>query len=489
MPTVKTQYVLARRVARNAIYNSSATLIGNVSGLIITVFLARALGPENFGIYSLSVSVAFLVLAFTDLGVNQTLIRYVSDASGRGNTSLARGYVRELGKIKLTLTALTSLTLFLLSDFLAENAFHSGEVATPLKIVSIFIFLHPLSGFLTGIFNGLNDFRANFVRSVTYELFRAVSIISLVYAGYSVVGAILGFVIATLAALLALTILLLRNYRSYIFGFAEKIELKRVLRFTGYLTIGSIAWTVFAYVDSVMIGMFMAPEYVGYYRASYSIISAIAGILSLPAVLFPVFVQLEGEDLRNAFSRVFRYSAMLAVPASFGLPAISREVVLAVYGSDYLAAAPVFWVLSFLILRSAVGFWAVIFNAKEKPEYPVRTTIVGMALNIVLNYLMIPVLGIVGAAIATLTSNVAVWSILAFLSRREFGIFFTPSHMAKPAIASLVMLVFLIHVTPGTITEGVAAVLSGAVVYFAALYLIRGVGREDLEYLMRVLGR
>ncbi len=481
--------MLARKVARNAIYNSSATLIGNISGLIITVFLARALGPENFGIYSLSISVAFLVLAFTDLGVNQTLIRYVSEAVGMENTSLARGYIRELGKMKLMLTTLTSLTLFLLSDFLAENAFHSEEMATPLKIVSIFIFFYPLSGFLIGIFNGLNDFRANFIRSATYELFRVTSIIALVYAGYSVIGAILGFVIATIAALLALTILFLHYYRPYIFGFAEKIELKRVLRFTGYLTIGSIAWTVFAYVDSVMIGMFMAPEYVGYYRASYSIIGAIAGILSLPAVLFPVFVQLEGEDLKNAFNRVFRYSAMLAVPASFGLPAISREVVLAVYGSDYLAAVPVFWVLSFLILRSAVGFWAIIFNAKEKPEYPVRTTIVGMVLNIVLNYLMIPVLGIVGAAIATLTSNVAVWSILAFLSRREFGIFFSPSYMAKPAIASLAMLAVLIHITPRTVSEGIAAVLFGVVVYFVALYLIRGVGREDVKYFMRVFSR
>ncbi len=481
--------MLARRVARNALYNSSATLIGNVSGLIITIFLARTLGPENFGIYSLSISVAFLVLAFTDLGVNQTLIRYVSDATGRGNISLARGYIRELGKMKLMLTALTSLTLFLLSDFLAENAFHSGEIATPLKIVSIFIFLHPLSGFLTGIFNGLNDFRANFIRSATYELFRAVSIISLVYAGYSVVGAILGFVIATLIALLALTTLFLRNYRTYIFGFAEKIELKRVLRFTGYLTVGSIAWTVFAYVDSVMIGMFMSAEYVGYYRASYSIISALSGILSLPIVLFPVFVQLEGKSLKDAFNKVFKYSAMLAVPASFGLPAISREVVFAVYGPEYFDAIPVFWILSFLILRSAVGFWAVIFNAKEKPEYPVRAIITGMTMNIVLNYLMIPAFGIVGAAVATLISNITVWSILAYLSKREFEIFFSPAHMAKPVIASMVMLAVLILFTPTTIPEGVALVMVGASVYFATLYAIRGIEKEDVEYFMKVLGR
>lgn len=129
-----------------------------------------------------------------------------------------------------------------------------------------------------------------------------------------------------------------------------------MLRFTGYLTIGGIASIVFTYVDSVMIGIFMPAEYVGYYRASYTVIGAVAGILSLPLALFPVFVQLEGDDLRNAFNRVFKYSAMLAVPASFGLLAISKEIVLVIYGPEYLSAVPVFWILSFLIVRSALGF-------------------------------------------------------------------------------------------------------------------------------------
>ncbi len=488
-PSDKTQLVIARKVARNAVYNSSATLIGNVSGLIITVFLARALGPDNFGIYSLSISIAFLVLVFTDLGINQTVIRYVSFALGKNNLPMLRGYIRELAKMKIVLMTISAFSLFTLSGHLAVYAFHDERLTIPIKIVSIFIFLYSLSGFLTGIFNGLNDFRANFIKSITYELFRVTSIVILVFLGYSVIGALFGFIIATLASICVLAILLFRNYGECIFGSIERIELRRVVRFTGYLTIGSIAWTVFAYVDSVMIGMFMSAEYVGYYRASYSIIGAVAGILSLPAVLFPVFVQLEGRDLENAFNRVFKYSAMLAVPASIGLPAISKEVVLAVYGSKYLAAIPVFWVLSFLILRSAVGFWGVIFNAKEKPEYPVRAILLGMVMNIALNYVMIPALGIVGAAIATLTSNVAVWSILAYLSKREFGIFFSPSHILKPVIASLIMLVFLIYATPTTILEGIAVVLVGAAIYFVSLYAVRGVGKEDLGYFLEILGR
>ncbi|WP_456369180.1 flippase [Geoglobus sp.] len=481
--------MLARRVAKNAIYNSSAVLIGNISGLIITIYLARALGPENFGLYSLSISVAFLVLTFTDLGITQTLVRYISEAYGKGNRPLVRGYIKELGKVKLILAVSVSATLLIISNYLALSVFHNEKMATPLRIVSLFILVHPLSTFLTGIFNGLNDFRANLVRSIVYELFRVVSILLLVTLGFAVIGAISGFVIASAASAVSLLALLLRNYRDVITGRAEKINLKRVVRFTGYLTVGSIAWTVFAYVDSVMIGMFLPEEYVGYYRAGYSIIGAVAGILSLPVVLFPVFVQLEGDDLKNAFNRVFKYSAILAVPASMGLPAISREIILVVYGREYLAALPVFWILSFLILRSAVGFWAVIFNAKEMPEYPVKSILIGMALNIALNYAMIPVFGISGAAAATLTSNAVVWGILAYLSKRQFDIFFSPQHLTRPAFAGFVMTAFLLTQKPATLVQGVIAVLVAVVLYFAVLYAIRGVDRGDIEYILRIIGK
>lgn len=479
--------MLVKKVARNAVYNSSAILVGNISGIIITIFLTRTLGDVNFGVYSLATSIALLVMALTDMGINQTVVRYVSDALGKNDVLLVRGYIRELGKVKFVLTIVISISLFLLSDTLSTNVFHKPSLSLPLKVMSGFVLFYSLSGFFIGVFNGLNDFKANFVKSVIYEFSRVTTTITLVILGYSVIGAIFGFVIASLASLSCLVIILLKKYNTYIVGKAKKIDIRRVFKFTGYLTVGSIAWTVFAYVDSVMIGIFLPAEYVGYYRASYTVIGAVAGVLSLPAVLFPVFVQLEGENLKNAFNRVFKYSAMLAVPASFGLLAISKEIVLVIYGPDYLSAVPVFWVLSFLIVGSAVGFWGAIFNAKEMPEYPLKVRVAGMVLNVVLNYLLIPEFGIVGAAVATTVSNVVVWSVLAYLSKIHFDVFFTPSHLLKPIAASLAMVGFLVVFNPRSLLEGVLMIFVGTMVYFVTLYTIKGIGKEDLKYLLETL--
>jgi len=70
-------------VLKNSIYNSSALLIGNVAGLILTIILARLLQSELFGIYHLALAIAFLLLTFADLGINGTVVRYVSYACGR----------------------------------------------------------------------------------------------------------------------------------------------------------------------------------------------------------------------------------------------------------------------------------------------------------------------------------------------------------------------------------------------------------------------
>lgn len=480
--------MLARKVFRNVVYNSSSVLIANIVGVVVTIYVARALRPELFGIYSLALSIAFLLLTFTDLGINATLVRYVAYAYGKRDYELVRGYIRGLSKLKVFLVLAVSVALYISSDVLSIYVFHKPPLSNPLKVASLFILFFSLSGFVVAIFNAFNNFKPNLVRSLVYEFSRLFFIVMLVSVGLSVTGALLGFVIASFFALTALLVLLLKKYRSLVFGSIKPIQRKRVVRFTSYLTIGSITWVVFAYVDSVMIGMFLPAEEVGHYRAAYNIIGAIAGLVSIPTVMFPVFVQLEGRELKNAFNRVFKYTAIFSFPIVFGLIHLGKQLIGFVYGNDYLPAVPVLYVLSFLILRSALGFWGVIFSAKEKPEYPVYISFFAMILNIILNYFMILRWGIVGAGIATVVSNVFSWVALAYLSKIMFNVFPRVGHLVKPLVSSLIMFYVISQFKTSSLFEGGLVVLIGAVTYFAILLLFRGLIKEDFEYLRMILG-
>ncbi len=354
--------------------------------------------------------------------------------------------------------------------------------------MALYLTFFSLAGFLNSIFNAFNDFRANLVRALVYEVSRVSLIFIFLYLGLSVVGALLGFVGASLLSFLALLAMLLARMRNFVFGKAKQVDWKRIVRFTGYLTVGSISWTVFAYVDSVMIGIFLPSEEVGFYRAAYNIVNAVAGIVALPGVLFPVFVQLEGRDLTRAFDRILRYASIIAFPCSFGLGVIAEPLIRFVYGSEYLPASGVMAVLSLLILRSALGFWGALFSSKEMPEYPVYATFVGMILNIVLNYLLILKMGILGAAIATVISNGVVWFVLAILSSRFFGVAVRASYILKPMLSASIMAGLLYYAGFASLVDAIFKVFAGAVIYFVVLYVLRGFGREDVEYFLEVMG-
>ncbi len=219
-------FVLAKRVFRNILYNSSSVLIANVVGVVVTIYVARALKPELFGIYSLALSIAFLLLTFTDLGINTTLIRYVAHAYGLKDHELVRGYIRSLSKLKVVLVIFTSLLLFTTSDV---HVFHKPMLSMPLKVMSAFVLFFSLLGFINSIFNAFNDFKANLIRALTYEFSRLFFIILFVSIGLSVVGALLGFVVASFLALMALLVLLLKNVRQLIKPLASSLVMFYIL--------------------------------------------------------------------------------------------------------------------------------------------------------------------------------------------------------------------------------------------------------------------
>ncbi len=244
---------------------------------------------------------------------------------------------------------------------------------------------------------------------------------------------------------------------------------------------------VFAYVDSVMIGMFLPAEEIGYYRAAYNIVSAVSGLVSIPAVMFPVFVQLEERDLKKAFNRAFRYTVILCFPVIISTIVLGRVFITFVYGSDYLPALKPLYVLSTLILGSSFSFWSILFNAREKPECPVYVTFVAMIMNIVLNYFLILKLGMIGAGIATVISNAFSWIVLGILSKRVLGIFPNLEHILKPTISSVFASVFILLFKSNSIFGELVILTLSIFIYFFTLLVIGGISREDYRYVKEFL--
>lgn len=470
--------MLARTVMKNVIYNSSSLLVASISGLIVVIFLARALGPELFGIYSLSISIAYIFLIFADLGISEAAKRYIADAVAKDDYGLAGGYFRFLFRLKLALSLLVSAIVAIFANPLSQV--FGKPIAEPLLILSLFLFLFSIKNLFLGVANAMNDFKLNFFESAISGVAKLLFTFLLILLGLSLLGAVLAVTISAIAAMFFVIYYVWGMYPR-IFTSKGKVDEFRVLRFITFTALLSSTWVVFANVDVVMIGYFLEAEEVAFYRAAFNIISAISGLIAVPSVLLPVFVKLEGEDLSKAFLRTFKFSSALCIPAAFGTIAIAKNLLLFAYGAEYVPGLSVLQVLSLLLISPSFGIYGAVFSSKEKPELNFYPLVLSMFLNVALNFVLIPILGIEGAAIATVSSNVAFWALLVAIGAKEFSIFPRPEFVAKPIFSSLVMFLVAMNFDSMLLTIPISVL-----VYSALMFLVRGITKEDIDFLRAI---
>ncbi len=471
--------MLARTVMKNVTYNSSSLLVANLTGLLVVIFLARALKPELFGIYSLSLSIVYIFAVFTDLGINSATTRYIADAVAKNDYNLAGGYFYFLFKFKFILTLAISAIVAISATSLSQ--IFEKPIAEPLLILSLFLFLSSMNSLFLSIANAMNDFKLNFLNQTLSGTTKLFFTLLLVFLGLSLLGAILAIVISAVITLTFAVYYVLRKYRN-LFVVKKSVEKKRLLRFIAFTAVLSTTWVIFANVDMVMIGYFLEAKEVAFYRAGFSIITAIAGFISIPAVLLPVFVKLEGEDLNRAFLRAFKYSVALCIPSAFGTIAIAENLLLFAYGIDYIPGLNAMKILAFLMVSPAFGIYGAIFSSKEKPELNFYPLMLSMSLNVALNWALIPIYGIEGAAIATVISNVVFWALLMFICAKEFAIYPRVEFIAKPIFCSSLMFLLATKVDSTLLTIPISIF-----VYSALMFLVKGVTKEDVEFIRAIV--
>jgi len=489
---------LKERLIKNSFWAFASSLINRAGALIFTIILARFLLPEKYGVYSIVLSTAMIFFTFADLGINSTLVRYVSHAISKDKRKTYL-YYNYLLKLKLILAFAVSTSLLILSYPLAFNFFKNSSLFLPFIIASVYIFILSLETFYTSFFYTIEKIKYISIKESLNQILRIVFALFVFYFianAYHVIGIFSSYILISLL----MTAFAFYYAKRLIPSISEKpkemikIDKKRVLKFTGFLTIASISTVFFSYIDSVMLGFFLKPEYVGYYRAAFSLVIGVSAIIFAPtSILLPIFTKLAKKKTQAAINQIFKYLSILAIPASFGLFTLGKYFIRFFYGYSYLPASLPLYFLSFILIPFVyVSVLLQLFSAEEKPQiFAILITIISLV-NVVLNYILIKSLLLIseiwataGAAIATLISWVLYFVLSIYFAKKETKTRISFSHLLKPVIASVVMASAIFYITNFfkdiTFVIGALEVLLGVFVYFAILFVINGIKKEDLE--------
>jgi len=306
-----------------------------------------------------------------------------------------------------------------------------------------------------------------------------------VTSSYQIIGIIMALILTTLVMIIFVIYYTSKLIPNIYKKPKQDIDKKRIRKFLGFLTIASISSVFFSYIDSLMLGFFTPAEFVGYYRASFSLVFGVIGLASFSNLIFlPVFTKLKKEQTCRVLNSAFKYISLVSIPAVFGVFILGKYFVKILYGQSYLPASLSLQFLSFLIFPAvSIGLFLSLFSAEEKPQIFAKLIIISSIINIILNYVLIksflsisPIWATAGAAIATLISWIFYFISSVYAIKKDIHISLSLKPVVKPLIASILMsaaILLIMHkISDINLFTGALIIAIGFLIYCFLIFVL-----------------
>ena len=469
-------------VQRQSVISLFSTISLTIIGFLATIYFAHALGPAPLGAYFLFLAYFGIFNLIGDGGFGGAAIKRVSEGKDQNEFFSAYVFLRVL-LIALSIPVLLAAEPYL-KDLSSSGMFPWLLLALIVSVFASCVSMGVYGAGKVGIFQ---------ISTVVDTIFRVLLQVVAIVLGYNVAGLAGGFVAGMIAGSLVnfhyLELRLTRFKTTHLislFGFSFWIFLT---------TSGSL---VFNYADTILIGYFMGNADVGIYRTAFQLTSvATFTTLALHTVLYPKISNWHAEGnitaIETALARAFTYSLILAIPVCIGGWIFGERLLFFLYGASFASGAPAFYFLLLVQIANVFMYLGTMsLNALDKPREAFWVTALASLANIVLNILLIPVLGITGAAIATLFTMSLNAGVALYLLSKLITVKMEHNPVKNILIASgvmgILMLIIRVLFPPSHVVILFSVIAAGAVVYFFLL-LKRDMGiRDELKGLCEGMG-
>jgi O-antigen/teichoic acid export membrane protein len=504
---------MARQVIRPAVVQSqeitrlaagaSVSLVGKVTGgglyAVSQVVLARLLGPEAFGLYAIGWSILRLVWAIAPLGLDKGVVRFASHY-WRTDPSGSKKVLFQSLVFGLSLGLLIGISLFVAAPWVAEGVFQKPDL-TP--VLRWFALAFPLA---TGLRVAAAATRVSQrMRFSVYaeDLGQPATNLILVLLFYLLGWGLLGAVAASVSSF-GLAFLLALYYMKHLFP--EVFSTRRtagpsareLIAFSLPTAFAGIFAIVTIWADRLLVGHFRPAAEVGVYQA-FSQVSVLFAITlsALNAIFSPMIADLYHKKEMGRLGELFRVSTKwglyLSLPVFLVICFTSQELMMVVFGPQYADGALPLVVLAtgqlVNVATGAVGFLLIMTGHQNRW---LAISSVAVLISVALNWLLIPRLGLTGAALATATAISGLYLAGLFQVRCSLQLWPYDSRYLKGLLATAlaVAALFLLRLAPidsAALTLLLTVTVSGSV--FGGTLLLLGLDAEDQEFIRLIQTR
>ncbi len=398
--------------------NIAAGLVNQGCLFGVTILLARQLGSSDVGTYAQAFAIRQLLVLVALGGMRSAMTRYVAIHRADDDPAALRGTIRFGLAFTVGTSVVFGVALFAASHWLAFDAFNDPAMESALRWVAVGL---PSACFVVATLSATQGFRTQrpfaFVGNMLEPILRLVLTIGVLAAGFGLNGSLIvlqvASVVTAVAAFVWLRKLLARHPRV-----TPRYEVRVVMRYASVSWLSSVAQQGLVWSDIIILGLFLAPSEVGVYQVATRIV-LIGGIASqaLNASLAPRAADLFRRGQLETLSRLYVASSEWLVRLSLPLLAflfVCTEPILRLFGPEFVVGVAVTRILIIgTLIDAATTQGGIVLNMSGRNAMNMFDTVGALVINLGLNVLLIPSLGIRGASLA--------WAVSLLDDRRAAG--------------------------------------------------------------------
>lgn len=428
---------MARSVKKNFIWNSAYQLLLILTPLLTTPYLSRVLGPEKIGVYSYTYSVASYFAMFGMLGMAQHGVRAIAQAGGDRNR---RSHVFWGAWASQLCVALPVAALYFV---------YIGVDAVGGLLLGFVWALQVLSSSIdvSWLYFGVEEFKLPTIRSFMTKLAGVVVIFLFVHGPQD----LWIYCLSISGATFLNTVLLmpfLKRYVDFVMPSWDEVKIHFVPNLRLFAPV--VAISLYTSLDKIMLGQISGMEQAGFYEYSEKLSKMpMALITAMGTVMLPHMTTKLAEGSESAAVSLLGKSLWLmeaaAICLAFGIAAISPEFAVVFLGQGYEQCMYIMPIISIVIpIISASNVIGVQYMLPRCSDVAYTTSVcIGAVVNIVLNIILLPYFGAIGAAIATVAAEASVLIFQCLVVRNELPLIKYMTSVVPFILIGLLMLVIV----------------------------------------------
>lgn len=416
----------------NLFLNSVRIGLSILFPLITFPYVTRILLPSQIGEYNYANSLINYFILIAELGVNTYAIR--SGSGLREKRDEFEKFADEVFSINILSTIISYLILGVC--FIWFSTFR--EFRTSIILFSISILFRTIG--VDWMFGIYENYKYITVRSILFQILSLILLFTLVKDEKDLYTYIAITVLANVGSNIC-NYFYSRHYCRLKFVINKNIfrHIKPIM----LIFSTTLATTIYVNSDTTMLGLLCGNEQVGYYAVACKAYNCVKSFLNGLVPVFMVRLSFQYKSCREKYDATFKYAfnllTSITIPLAVGAFWYSKDIILLLSREEYLSAENAMKILFVSIIFATLGnlYSSGGLLQAEKENTMLMATISGAILNMMLNYILIPIWGCTGAAKATLITEICIFLCLFYFFRKNVGAKVGTRHVIKCLLATV----------------------------------------------------